>query len=101
MARPKQTEIPGTEQKRVAAIEGAADKYADSRDTRMEMQKDEANHKAKLLETIRVHGDACSRKKGMVVYKRGPYNITVTEKEDVKVRIGDTSADGQAGEEAV
>jgi hypothetical protein len=91
MTKPKavQIEIPGTEQKKNAAIEKAADQYAETRDERMALSKDEANKKAKLKEMMRLHIEARPDAEGNLVrtYERGDYKITMSTSEDVKVKI--------------
>lgn len=76
-----QTEIPGAETMRKdAKLHGLAVKYADVRDERMQLNKDEAERKAALLEYM--------IEKDIPSYKWGPVEITREPgKDTIKVKI--------------
>jgi hypothetical protein len=95
---PVQAEIPGTEQEKVPAIERAANKYDETRRTWQGLGEELQNHKAKLVETVRLHADKLQKDSdGTLAYVRGDYKITVGQKETLKVKID--GADPLADEE--
>ena len=55
MGRSKQAEIPGTEPKRIKAVEEAVDLYVDARDKRMKLTEKEGETRGALEETMREH----------------------------------------------
>lgn len=95
MGRPKQAEIPGTEQQRIAEIERAADKYLEKRAIWQGTGKELTECKRLLSQAMHKNADAIERGENekhqkVLAYKRDDYDVTVTEgKEKVKVKIGD------------
>jgi len=78
--RPRQEDLPGTEDRAIKPLEQAAAEYADIRDQRMELNESEAQLKANLLKLMKKHGKT--------VYHRDGITITVvSEEESVKVRV--------------
>jgi hypothetical protein len=78
--RPRQADLPGTEDRKIRALEEAAEAYAEIRDERMQLNQREAELKSALL--------AQMKKLGKTVYHRDGITITVVaEEETVKVRV--------------
>lgn len=73
----KQTRIPGTEENLIKEIVDAADDYEELRDKRMEVLKKEVEAKSQLL--------AVMKKNNLTTYSYENKEITITEKEDIKV----------------
>jgi hypothetical protein len=73
----KQTRIPGTEQNLIKEIVDAADVYEELRDERLEVLKKEGDAKNELL--------AVMKKNNLTSYNYENKEITITEKEDIKV----------------
>lgn len=79
---PRQPQLPGIENSRIAAIETAALDYAEIRDQRQELTTQESSLKTELLTLM--------HKEGKTEYKRAGISVKVTtEKESVKVRVKD------------
>lgn len=53
---PKQLKIPGTERKKIADVEAAAEAYRAVRDKRMELGKQEREKKKLLADCVQKHG---------------------------------------------
>jgi hypothetical protein len=94
----EQLEIPGTEQEKIPALERAADKYTELRTTWQAMSKDLQTLKAKVMELMAANMDKLQHDDDTAVYVRGDYEITLTKKESVKVKIA--GEEGAADEEA-
>lgn len=76
----RQKSLPGMSDRKVAAIENLALDYAEIRDQRMELSKQEVELKTKLIDLMH----AQKRK----TYQRGNINIElVVEAEKIKVRV--------------
>lgn len=56
MSKREQQEIPGTERKKIAAVERAANAYREVRDERMELTKKEVEKRTKLAEVMQENG---------------------------------------------
>jgi len=102
---PVQGEIPGTERKRIRAIENAASK-ADAKRSIINGLSDELkNLVAKLSEKMHEHEaelDHEENDKGekVIVYKRGDFNVVVKYKESVNYKIkGESTGDVPDGDE--
>lgn len=79
---PRQEIIPGVGDEKIAAIENAALDYAEIRDQRQELNKQEVDLKTKLIELM--------HKKEITEYKRNGISVKlVVEEESVKVRVKD------------
>jgi hypothetical protein len=78
--RPKQARLPGTEDAAIQELEGLAEEYAEKRDQRQAIGKEEVELKNALLNAM--------HKNHKTTYHHGGVFIAVlTEKEKVKVRI--------------
>jgi hypothetical protein len=78
--RPRQADLPGTEDRAIKPLETAAAAYADIRDQRIALNVDEAKLKASLLALMHKHGKT--------IYTRDGITITVIpEGESVKVKV--------------
>ena len=78
--RPRQADLPGTEDRAIKPLEQAAAAYADIRDQRIALNVDEAKLKASLLTLMHKHGKT--------IYSRDGITITVIpEGESVKVKV--------------
>lgn len=102
MAKAEQTEIPGTERKRIPAIERAASKADEKRSIINGLSGELDNHVAKLSEVMHANADQLDHEENekgekVIVYKRGDYKIVVQYKESVKYKIKKASK----GEEPV
>lgn len=93
--RPRQADLPGTEDRAIKPLEDGAEAYADIRDQRMQLSKDESSLKQSLIRLMKRHGKTH--------YKRNGVSIDlITESETVRVRFkkpGDEDADLPPGEE--
>src|ERR1700687_2219790 len=78
--RPRQTELPGMEDKHLEDLEDLARDYAGVRDERMALNRTESDLKGKLLDLMKKHGKKMYRVEEMEI------RVVVTE-EKVKVRI--------------
>jgi hypothetical protein len=82
----RQKSLPGMEDTKIAGIESCALDYAEMRDERQRIGKDEVTLKNRLLDLM--------HKAGKTEYHRNGISITVvTEKEMVKVRVKSESSD--------
>lgn len=92
--RPRQAELPGTEDRAIKPLEDAAQAYAEIRDERMELNQNESSLKQSLIRLMKRHGKTH--------YKRNGISIDlITEAETVRVRFkkeGDPDADLPPGE---
>jgi len=92
--RPRQADLPGTEDRAIRALENAANEYADIRDQRMELSRQEHPLKEKLLKLMKHHGKQAYRRDGISIE-------IVTTQETVKVKIkkpGDEDEDDEQGD---
>jgi hypothetical protein len=86
--RPRQADLPGTEDRAIKPLEQAAAAYADIRDQRIALNVDEAKLKASLLALMHKHGKT--------IYQRDGVTITVIpEGESVKVKVRKPGDDDQ------
>lgn len=88
---PRQSQLPGIGDEKIAAIENAALDYAEIRDQRQELTTQEVDLKKKLLDLMHA--------KKLTEYKRNGISVTIKmEEETVKVRVraeDDTPADNE------
>lgn len=78
--KPRQARLPGTEDPEIEELESAAEEYADIRDQRMELTKEEVRLQSGLL--------AAMKKYNKTSYVHDGYDLKlVAEKEKVRVRI--------------
>jgi hypothetical protein len=78
--QPKQARLKGMEDPKIAELEVAAEEYADVRDRRMELTKEEVSTQGELLRLMKKHGKT--------TYHHEGYDLKiVAEKEKVRVRI--------------
>ena len=78
--KPKQQDLPGMADRKIPELHKAAEEYADVRDRRMELTKEEVAAKEEVLKQMRSHKKE--------VYKFDDVEIKVVhEKESVKVRV--------------
>ena len=83
---PRESDLPGMENRKIQTLERLASEYADIRDNRMELNQSEAELKAKLLAEM--------RRLGKQIYKHGSVEIRIVKGEDdVKVKIAKTDTD--------
>lgn len=92
MVKAEQTEIPGTERKRIPAIERAASKADDKRAIINGLQGELINLVAKLSEAMHAKEselDIQENSKGEreIIYKRGDYSCKVKYKETVNYKV--------------
>ena len=86
---PKQKDLPGLEDRAIKPLEDAAEAYAEIRDERIDLNKQEVALKTRLLKLMHDHGKT--------VYHRGGVTIQiVAEEETVKVRIRKADEAGAA-----
>jgi hypothetical protein len=78
--RPRQQDLPGTEDRAIKPLEEAAQDYATIRDQRMALNAEEVGLKAKLLRLMKKHGKQAYHRDGVSIE-------IVTEEETVKVRV--------------
>lgn len=79
-ARPRQPDLPGTEDRAIKPLEESAAAYADIRDQRMALNVDEAKLKATLLTLMKKHGKSVYHRNGITIQ-------IVQEEETVRVRV--------------
>jgi hypothetical protein len=78
--KPRQQRLPGTDDNKIADLEAAAENYAEVRDERMALLKQEVDLQESLLKLMKKHD--------RVSYRRDGIKITVVEKsEKVRVRV--------------
>lgn len=78
--KPKQGRLPTMEDPEIEELENSAEEYADFRDQRMELTKEETRCKTELLALMKKHGRTS--------YVHDGYDIKViVESEKLKVRI--------------
>ena len=76
----RQKALPGMEDRKIERLENAALKYAEVRDARMELSKEEVKYKTKVAEIMHAEGKK--------EYKHGNVSIVlIPEGEKVKVRV--------------
>lgn len=94
--RDQQSEIPGTEQPRIGAIEDASDAYDEKRKIWQGLGEELTNAKAKLTELMRLHAaEIVNRDGDTLAYLRGDYTVTLVpgnEKLKVKIAGGEEEA---------
>lgn len=79
----KQSEIPGTERKRVKEIDDAAEGYVKARDARMKLTEKEVEMRDALVEAMRKHSlsvyrDSEASPPLLVLLKEGKATVKVT-----------------------
>jgi hypothetical protein len=83
---PRQEVLPGVGDAKIQAIENAAYDYAELRDQRQELTRQEVDLKKKLIDLM--------HKKELTEYKRNGITVKlVVEEESVKVRVKDSEDD--------
>ena len=88
----RQKDLPGMEDRKIAALENAAQDYAEIRDQRQGLSQKEVELKGNLLTLM--------HKLDKTEYHRGNVSISViVEKEKVKVRIKSASTETEDEEE--
>ena len=90
MPRPKQTDLPGMEDKEIKPLVDSARKYAEIRDQRIALNQDEATLKAELLRLMKKHGKELYSYDGVEV-------SVVHESETVEVKV--KQAEAEPGDE--
>lgn len=86
--RPRQQDLPGTEDRAIQPLEDIAASYADVRDRRIELNREEGELKAHALKLM--------HKFGKTIYRRDGIEIRIVPGEDdVKVRIKKPGDDDQ------
>jgi len=80
--RPRQQDLPGTEDRVIKALEDAASDYADIRDRRIALNAEEAPLKAKLLTLMKQHKKTLYRRDGIEIEV-----VPKSTEETVKVRL--------------
>lgn len=89
---PRQASIPGMEDKAISAIENAAMDYAEIRDERQDLSKQEGELKQKLMDLM--------HKANKTEYKRNGIRVWIEVKEEtVKVRVKQDSEEKDEDEE--
>ena len=78
--RPRQQDLPGTEDRAIKPLEDAAQDYAEIRDRRMALNAEEVGLKAKVLRLMKQHGKQAYHRDGVSIE-------IVVEEETVKVRV--------------
>jgi hypothetical protein len=95
--RPRQQDLPGTEDRAIKPLEDVAAAYADVRDRRMVLNKEEHE--------LKVHALKLMHKYGKTIYRRDGIEIRIVESdEDVKVKIlkpGDDESTHEGDDEAI
>lgn len=93
--RPKkhrEAALPGMEDHVIQPLEQGAQQYADLRDTRIELDKEESELKTALLKLMKQHGKT--------IYRHGGVTIRVIAgEEDVKVKVAPLKAPDELGAE--
>lgn len=105
MAKAEQTEIPGTERKRIPAIERAASKADEKRSVIGGLNDELKNLVAKLSEVMHANEDQLDKEETengekVIVYQRGDYRVVVKYKESVNYKIKKESKGEDGGEDA-
>jgi hypothetical protein len=86
--RPRQQDLPGTEDRAIRPLEDAAHDYAEIRDERMRLTEQETGLKAKLLSLM--------KKYQKTTYDRDGIHVEIVhEEETVKVRVKKPSEGGE------
>jgi hypothetical protein len=84
--RPRQPDLPGTEDRRLQPLDDVAAAYADVRDRRIDLNREEAELKARALELM--------HRFDKTIYKRDGIEIRlVAGEEDVKVKVRKATED--------
>ena len=94
--RPRQADLPGTEDRTIKALEDAAFQYAEIRDQRIDLNKSESDLKSTLLALMKKHGKKTYTRDGISIE-------LVAEAETVKVKVrkaGEDAEEVDANEDA-
>lgn len=93
--RPRQVDLPGTEDRAIKPLEDIAESYADVRDRRMALNKEEAELKTHALKLM--------HKYDKTIYRHDGIEIRIVDgEEDVKVKVKKaTDEDDPDGDEQV
>lgn len=78
--KPRQARLPGVEDAKIEGLESAAEEYADIRDKRQALTKEEVTLKNRLLAIMHKNGKKSYNHQGVSVQ-------VIVEKEKVRVRI--------------
>ena len=90
---PRQQNLPEMEDRKIEALEEKAQEYAEARDERMGLSRQEIELKGQLLQLMK----AQKREH----YKRGPITIDIVhESENIKVKVKAAGDDDEGGEAA-
>jgi len=90
-ARPRQGDLPGTEDRAIKPLEQAAAAYADIRDQRIALNVDEAKLKASLLTLMHKHDKTTYARNGIII-------TVIPEGESVKVKVRKPDEEDDDGE---
>ena len=85
---PRPLALPGMENRAIAPLERGAELYADIRDQRIELNRQESDLKQSLLRLMKQHGKTVYRHSGVLI-------TVIPGEDDVKVRVlpaGETEA---------
>ena len=89
--KPRQARLPTMDDPKIEVLHGMAEEYAEARDKRMKLGKEEVKLKGDILDLMKAHG----RKH----YHYGDIDVTiVVEKEKVKVKIAKPDDGEELGE---
>jgi hypothetical protein len=92
--RPRQPDLPGTEDRRLQPLDDVAAAYADVRDRRIDLNREEAELKASALELM--------HRFDKTIYKHDGIEIRlVAGEEDVKVKVKGRKATDDEDEDVV
>lgn len=92
--RPRQQELPGTEDRAIKPLEDVAAAYADVRDRRMALNQEEHE--------LKVHALKLMHKYEKTIYRRNGIEIRIVESdEDVKVKVLKPGDDEPADDDGV
>lgn len=80
--KPKQTDLPGLEQREIEAIVQAAERYRETRDERMRLSKLEGEQKELLIEVMRKHNRTTYNYRGLFVSVTTEIGIKVKAKDE-------------------
>lgn len=91
-SRPRQQDLPGTEDRAIKPLEDVAEAYADLRDRRIELNREEAE--------LKVHVKKLMHKYDKTIYRREGIEIRLIDgEEDVKVKVRKPGDDAPADEQ--
>jgi len=87
-------ELPGTEAPKIKAIENAAEKYCDVRDTRLDWTKKEVTAKTNLIEVVIANQEKLAvNDKGERLYRYGEDMLVILKPGKPGVKVKHMAAD--------